>query len=116
MPLSLKTRLKVSSVNSIQDPEGRENIRIIFVELHTRPPSIAMMPQNTPKELSGIVFQVQQGLQRVMPKELLKHRFQKVVLVFSPEELEAFNIKPYPNQVYEILIVDGALQFKKINI
>ena len=51
-----------------------------------------------------------------MPKELLKHRFQKVVLVFSPEELEAFNIKPYPNQVYEILIVDGALQFKKINI
>lgn len=112
MAISLRTRLKVSSVSSVQDPEGRESIRITFVETRARPPMVTMMPQNAPKGISSIVFQVQQGIQSALPKGLTPFQFQKIVLVLTPEELEAFNIKPYPNQIYEVTITDGALQFK----
>ena len=114
MSISLKTRLKVSSVSSVQGPEGRENIKITFVELRTRPPMVTMMPQSAPKEISSIVFQVQQGIQKALPRGLTSYRFQKIVLVLAPEELEAFHIKPYPNQIYEVTITDGALQFKNV--
>ena len=116
MSISIKSRLKVSSVSSVQDPEGHENVRITFVEIHTRSPMVAMMPQNAPKELSSVVFQVQQGLQKVLPRGLASSQYQKIVLVLTPEELEAFNIKPYPNQIYEVAISDGSLIFKKIKI
>lgn len=112
MAISLKTRLKVSSVGSVQGPDGEHNIRIIFVEERIRPPSIAAMPQIAPREISNVVFQVQKGIQRVLPKGLTK--LQKVVLVFTPDELEAFHVKPYPNQTYEITISDGNLGFKEV--
>ena len=116
MAISLKTRLKVSSVSSVQDPEGRESIRITFVEARATPPMVAMMPQNAPKGISSIVFQVQQGIQSVLPKGMTPFQFQKIVLVLTPEELEAFNVRPYPNQVYEVTITEGALQFKTVQL
>jgi hypothetical protein len=112
MAISLKTRLKVSSVSSVQDPDGKSNIRIILVEEHVRPPPVAAMPQSAPREISNVFFQVQKGIQRVLPKGLTK--LQKVVLVFTSDELEAFHIKPYPNQTYEITISDGNLRFKEV--
>lgn len=116
MSISLKTRLKVSSVSSVQGPESRENIKITFVEVRTRPPMVTMMPQSAPKEISSIVFQIQQGIQKVLPKGSAIYQFQKIVLVLTPEELEAFHIKPYPNQIYEVTITDGALQFKSVQL
>lgn len=110
MSIKLRTQLKVSSVSSIQSPNGKENFRITFVEEHTRPPAMSIMPQNTPKQVSSMVFQVQKGLQQVLPKGLT---IQKVVLVFTHDELEAFHIKPYPNQIYEVTITEGNLQFRK---
>lgn len=112
MPISLKTKLKVSSVSSARGPDGKASIRIIFAKEHTRPPPVAIMPQSAPKEISNMVFQVQKGVQRVLPKGIVK--LQKIVLVFTPEELEAFHIKPYPNQTYEITISDGNLRFKEV--
>ena len=116
MSISIKSRLKVSSVSSVQDPEGHGNVRITFVEMRSKSPMVAMMPQNAPKELSSVVFQVQQGIQKVMPRGLMDSQFQKIVLVLTPEELEAFHIKPYPNQIYEVTITDGDLKFLKVNI
>jgi hypothetical protein len=112
MTISLKTRLKVSSVSSVEGPDGKENIKISFVEEHIRPPPVAVMPQSAPKEISNVVFQVQKGIQSVLPKGLAK--LQKIVLVFTPEELEAFHIKPYPNQTYEVTISDGCLRFMEV--
>ncbi len=112
MPISLKTKLKVSSVSSAHGPDGKASIRIIFAKEHTRPPPVAIMPQSAPKEISNMVFQVQKGVQRVLPKGIVNLR--KIVLVFTPEELEAFHIKPYPNQTYEITISDGNIRFKEV--
>ena len=112
MTISLKTRLLVSSVSSVTGSDGKRNIRIIFVKEHTRLPSVAAVPQSAPREISNVVLQVQKGIQRVLPKKLSK--LQKIVLVFTPEELEAFHIKPYPNQTYEITISDGNLIFRQV--
>lgn len=48
----------------------------------------------------------------MLPKGVFK--LQKIVLVFTPEELEVFHVKPYPNQTYEITISDGNLRFKEV--
>jgi hypothetical protein len=112
MTISLKTRLKVLSVSSIQSPDGKTNVSITFVQEQSRPPSVGMTPQSTPKPISNVVFQVQKGIQKVLPRRTA--RSQKIVLIFTTEELEAFNMKPYPNQTYEITISDGKLQFKEI--
>ena len=116
MSITLNTRLKVSSVNSINDPEGHENIKITFIEIRTRPPMVAMMPQDSPKELSSIVFQIQQGMSQILPKGMNDYQFQKIVLVFTPEELESFQIKPYPNQIYDVSITNGSIKFRYSNL
>jgi hypothetical protein len=36
---------------------------------------------------------------------------QKLTLILTSEELESFRLKPYPNQMYELTISDGVLQF-----
>ena len=115
MSILVKTRLKVASVSSIQDPDGKENIMVTFVEERTRTPMVAMVPQNVPKEISSVVFQVQEGIQKAMPQGLRNIQFKKIVLVFTSEELEAFQVKPYPSQIYEVAIFDGALQFKNVS-
>lgn len=112
MPISLRTQLKVASVSRVQGPEGRENIRITFVETRIRPPLVAMMPQDVPKEISSVVLQVQKRIQQALPKGL--PNIQRIVLVFTPEELEAFQVKPYPNQIYEVTVSDGNLKFKNV--
>jgi hypothetical protein len=68
MAISLKARLKVSSVSSVLNPDGQQCVKIIFIEEHVRPPPLAVMPQNAPREISNVVFQVQKGIQRVLPK------------------------------------------------
>jgi len=35
-------------------------------------------------------------------------------LILTGEELESLNMKPYPNQLYELVISDKALSFKQI--
>ena len=114
MSVSVKVRLKVSSVESVQDSEGKENIRIILVEDKPTPPIASVMPQNISKEISSVVFQVQKGLQQALPGHLARSEFQKIVLVLSPEELEAFHIRPYPSQLYEVTLSDGNISFKKL--
>ena len=113
MVFHLKSRLKVSSVSSVAGPDGKESVRVTFVEEHVRPPPIAMMPQDAPKEISSVVFQVQKGIQQVLPRDMA--RLQKIVLVFTAEELEAFEMKPYPNQIYEVTITGGNLRFESLS-
>jgi len=38
----------------------------------------------------------------------------KLTLVLTGDELESFRLKPYPNQLYELSITDGSLQFAEV--
>ena len=111
-----KVQVKVSSVRGIRDPEGTEGYRIDFVEVRKKPPMVMMTPKEVPKEIGRMVVQISKGIQKSMPGGRVKeYEIQKLSLVFTYEELEAFEIKPYPNQIFELTISKGNLTFKEIS-
>jgi len=99
----------------VKDPEGREGYRIDFVEVRERPPVITMTPQNVPEEVGKVVAEISKGLQYVIPGGAKReYELQKITLILTAEELEAFELRPYPNQLYEIIISKGSLLFKAV--
>jgi hypothetical protein len=111
-----KIRVKVSSVKGIRDPEGREGYRIEFVEVREKPPMVIATPKEVPKEVSSMVVQISKGIQKAIPGGTRKqYELQKLSLTFTMEELEAFELKPYPNQIYELEVSRGNLSFTKIS-
>ncbi|RLI09613.1 hypothetical protein DRO42_03860 [Candidatus Bathyarchaeota archaeon] len=113
--LSSKIRLKVQSVKAVRDVENREGYQIDFVEIRQRPPMVMMTPPELPEEISQMVVQISKGVQRVLPGgDAKEYELRKLTMILTAEELEAFKLKPYPNQMYELTITDGALYFKEI--
>jgi len=113
--LSSKIKLKVQSVKSVKDVEKREGYQIDFVEVRQRPPVMMMTPTELPEEIGQMVVQISKGVQKVMPGgDAKEYELRKLTMVMTAEELEAFNLKPYPNQMYELTITSGALHFKEI--
>lgn len=113
--LSSRIKLKVQSVKSVKDVEGREGFQIEFVEVRQRPPMLTMTPTEVPEEISQMVVQITKGVQKVLPGGGSKeYELRKLTLILTAEELEAFRLKPYPNQLYELTISDGVLSFKEI--
>ena len=111
-----KVQVKVSSVRGIRDPEGMESYRIEFVEVRQKPPMVMMTPKEVPKEIGQMVVQISKGIQKSMPGGRIKeYEVQKLSLTFTDEELDAFEIQPYPNQVYKLTISPENLSFKKIS-
>ncbi|MCD6530339.1 arcadin 1 [Candidatus Bathyarchaeota archaeon] len=110
-----KIRVKVASVRGIKDPEGREGYRIDFVEVRERPPVLMATSTDTPEEISKMVMQISKGLQYIIPGGAgREYELQKITLHLTADELEAFELKPYPNQMYEITISKGKLSFRTI--
>ncbi len=113
--LSSKIRLKVQSVKAVKDVEKREGYQIDFVEIRQKPPMMMMTPTELPEEIGQMVVQISKGVQRVLPGgDAKEYELRKLTMVMTAEELEAFNLKPYPNQMYELTITDGALHFKEV--
>jgi len=113
--LSSRIRLKVQSVKSTKDIEGREGYQIDFVEVRQRPPIVTMTPTELPEEISQMVVQISKGMQQVLPGGNVKeYELRKLTLILTSEEVESFRLKPYPNQLYELTISDGNLSFKEI--
>lgn len=113
--LSSRIKLKVQSVKSVKDVEGREGFQIEFVEVRQRPPMLTMTPTEVPEEISQMVVQITKGVQKVLPGgDSKQYELRKLTLILTAEELEAFRLKPYPNQLYELTISDGVLSFKEI--
>jgi len=113
--LSTRIRLKVQSVKSMKDVESREGYQIDFVEVRPRPPMVTMTPTEIPEEISQMVVQISKGVQKVLPGgDAREYEVRKLTLLLTAEELEAFRLKPYPNQLYELTITDGVLSFKEI--
>jgi len=113
--LSSKIKLKVQSVKAVKDVEKREGYQIDFVEVRQRPPVMMMTPTELPEEIGQMVVQISKGVQKVMPGgDAKEYELRKLTMVMTAEEMEAFNLKPYPNQMYELTITSGALHFKEI--
>ena len=113
--LTTRIKLKVQSVKSIKDIENREKFQIDFVEVRSRPPMVSMTPTELPPEIGQMVVQITKGIQKVMPGgDSREYELKKLTLILTSEELEAFRLKPYPNQLYEMNISNGVLSFKEI--
>ncbi len=112
--LNSHIRIKVQSVKSIKDVEGREGYQIDFVEVRSRPPMVTMTPTEMPDELSQMVVQISRSVQKVIPGgNSREYELKKLTLILTAEELESFDLKPYPNQLYELTISEGSLKFKE---
>ena len=113
--LSSHIRLKVQSVKSLKDFEGREGYQIDFVEVRQRPPMVTMTPTELPEEIGQMVVQITRGVQKVLPGgDEKEYELKKLTLIMTAEELESFRLKPYPNQLYELTISNGVLSFAEI--
>jgi hypothetical protein len=111
--ISSKIRVKVQSVKAVKDPESRECYQIDFVEVRSKPPMVMMSNPDVPNEINQMVIQVTKGLQGVLPGTIGNHYEQKkLTLILTGEELESFNLKPYPNQIIELVITEGRLEFR----
>ena len=112
--LNSRIRIKVQSVKSIKDVEGLEGYQIDFVEVRSRPPMVTMTPTEMPDELSQMVVQISRSVQKVIPGgNSREYELKKLTLILTAEELESFDLKPYPNQLYELTISEGSLKFKE---
>lgn len=111
--ISSKIRLKVQSVKSVKDPENREAFQIDFAEVRSRPPMVMMSNPDVPDEINQMVVQVTKSFQGILPPVGSHYEQRKLTLILTGEELESFNMKPYPNQVYELKITESNLSFKE---
>ena len=115
--ISSKIRLKVQSVRSVKDPEKREAFQIDFVEVRSKPPMVMMSNPDVPNEINQMVVQVTKSFQGIIPGSGdTTYEQKKLTLILTGEELESLNLKPYPNQMYEMVISDKILSFKQVLI
>jgi hypothetical protein len=113
--ISSKIKLKVQSVRAIKDPENREAFQIEFVEVRSKPPMVMMSNPEVPEEINQMVVQVTKSFQGILPgTQETTYEQRKLTMVLTGEELESLNMKPYPNQLYELVISDGSLNFKQL--
>jgi GH24 family phage-related lysozyme (muramidase) len=113
--ISSKIKLKVHSITAVRDVENREGYQIEFVEVRPRPPMVMVTPPDVPEEIGKMVIQIGKTMQQVIPGgEAREIEMRKMTLILTAEEMEAFRLKPYPNQLYELTITDGALIFKEM--
>lgn len=113
--ISSKIKLRVQSVRSVKDPENREAFQIEFVEVRSKPPMVMMSNPDVPNEINQMVVQVTKSFQGIIPgSQDTTYEQRKLTLILTGEELESLNMKPYPNQLYEMVISDKALSFKQI--
>ena len=115
--ISSKIRLRVQSVRSVKDPEKREAFQIEFVEVRSKPPMVMMSNPDMPNEINQMVVQVTKSFQGIIPGSAdTTYEQKKLTLILTGEELESLNMKPYPNQTYEMIISDQSLTFNQVLI
>ena len=115
--ISSKIRLKVQSVRSVKDPEKREAFQIEFVEVRSKPPMVMMSNPDVPNDINQMVVQVTKSFQGIIPGSSdTTYEQKKLTLILTGEELESLNMKPYPNQTYEMVISEKNLTFNQVLI
>jgi hypothetical protein len=113
--ISSKIKLRVQSVKSVNDPEKREAFQIEFVEVRSKPPMVMMSNPDVPNEINQMVVQVTKSFQGILPgSQNTTYEQRKLTMTLTGEELESLNMKPYPNQLYEMIISDRSLSFSQV--
>jgi hypothetical protein len=113
--ISSRIKLKVQSVRAIKDPENREAFQIEFVEVRSKPPMVMMSNPEVPEEINQMVVQVTKSFQGIFPgTQETTYEQRKLTLILTGEELESLNLRPYPNQLYELTIRDKSLSFNQL--
>ena len=113
--ISSKIKLRVQSVRSVKDPEKGDAFQIDFVEVRSKPPMVMMSNPDVPNEINQMVVQVTKSFQGIIPgSQDTTYEQRKLTMILTGEELESLNMKPYPNQLYEMVISDKVLSFKQI--
>jgi len=113
--ISSRIMLKVQSVKAVRDPENREAFQIDFTEVRSKPPMVMMSNPEVPEEINQMVVQVTKSFQGIFPgAQGTTYEQRKLTLILTGEELESFGMKPYPNQLYELSISEGALNFREV--
>jgi len=113
--ISSRIKLKVQSVRAIRDPENRDAFQIEFVEVRSKPPMVMMSNPEVPEEINQMVVQVTKSFQGILPgTQETTYEQRKLTLILTDEELESLNMRPYPNQLYELVISEKSLSFKQL--
>ena len=113
--ISSRIKLKVQSVRAIKDPENRDAFQIEFVEVRSKPPMVMMSNPEVPEEINQMVVQVTKSFQGILPgTQETTYEQRKLTLILTDEELESLNMRPYPNQLYELVISEKSLSFKQL--
>jgi hypothetical protein len=113
--ISSRIKLKVQSVRALRDPENREAFQIEFVEVRSKPPMLMISNPEVPEEINQMVVQVTKSFQGILPGvQDSTYEKKKLTLILTGEELESLNLKPYPNQMYELIISDKSLTFNQL--
>ncbi|MGW8178988.1 hypothetical protein E2P71_03310 [Candidatus Bathyarchaeota archaeon] len=113
--ISSRIKLKVQSVRAIKDPENRDAFQIEFVEVRSKPPMVMMSNPEVPEEINQMVVQVTKSFQGILPgTQETTYEQRKLTLILTDEELESLNMRPYPNQLYELVISEKSLSFKQV--
>ena len=101
-------------MKAVRDPENREAFQIDFVEVRSKPPMVMMSNPEVPEEINQMVVQVTKSFQGIFPgSQGSTYEQRKLTLILTGEELESFGMKPYPNQLYELSISEGSLNFRE---
>jgi hypothetical protein len=113
--ISSRIKLRVQSIRAVKDPENREAFQIEFVEVRSKPPMVMMSNPDIPEEINQMVVQVTKSFQGILPgTQETTYEQRKLTLILTGEELESLNMRPYPNQLYEMVISDKSLSFKQL--
>ena len=76
---------------------------------------VMMSNPDVPEEINQMVVQVTKSFQGILPgTQDTTYEQKKLTLILTGEELESLNLKPYPNQLYELVISDKSLSFKQL--
>ena len=104
-------RVRVSKIESIQDPDGNLGKRIELLE-DREIPRFAVRPQS---EEGQVVQDVLRALQQQIP--VFSPRTQlaipKIILFLTEQEYESLGIQFDVNQVYDITLENQAIKFTK---
>jgi len=104
-------RVRVNRIESIQDVDGNLGKRIELIE--ERPiPRFVVRPQT---EEAKVVQDVLQALQQQLPMFPAKAQFNvpKIILFLTEQEYESLDINFDVNQIYEVVLENQTIKFRK---
>jgi len=104
-------RVRVNKIESIRDLDGNLGKRIELIE-ERHIPRFVVRPQT---EEAKVVQDVLQALQQQLPMFPAKTQFRvpKIILFLTEQEYERLGIDFDVNQIYEIMLENQAIKFKK---